>query len=224
MSKRLQEAVKLVEADKQYTIEEAMALAKQTSKVKFDATVEAHLRFNVDTKQSDQKIRTQVQLPHGTGKKLKIAAFVSPAKEKEAKEAGAEVVGGDDLIKKIKDTGKTDFDVAVAESAMMKSLAGIAKILGQKGLMPNPKAGTVGDDVAKMISELAGGKVDIRADDQGIIHQAIGKVSFDDAKLVENFNTLKDAIQRAKPAGVKKEFIGSITITTSMGPGIRVAK
>ncbi|MBI4050099.1 MAG: 50S ribosomal protein L1 [Candidatus Doudnabacteria bacterium] len=224
MSKRHEQALTQIDQAKSYSIEEAVALAKQTSKVKFDATVEAHFRLNVDPKASDQKVRTQVSLPHGTGKQLRIAAFVSAAKEKEAQSAGADIVGGDELIKKIKETGKADFDVAVAESAMMKSLAGVAKILGQKGLMPNPKTGTVGEDVVRMISELKGGKVDVRMDDSGNIHQAVGKVSFDDSKLVENFSTLKDAIQRAKPAGVKKEFIASITLATSMGPGIRVQK
>jgi len=224
MSKRYNEVLKLVEKDKTYSIEEAVRLAKQTSTVKFDASVEVHIRLNIDTKQTDQKIRTQIQLPAGTGKTLKIAAFVSLAKEKEAKAAGADIVGGEELIKKIKETGKTDFDMAVAEPAMMKGLAVIAKTLGQRGLMPNPKTGTVTPDIAKAVKELKSGKVDVRTDDTGVIHQAIGKVSFDDQKLVENFGVLKDAIQRAKPASVKKEFISSISISTSMGPGIRVAK
>lgn len=224
MSKRYNAALQLVDLQKQYPLEEAVKLAKETSRVKFDATLEAHFRLNVDIKQSDQKVRTQVQLPHGTGKKLKIAAFVSSAKEKEAQGAGADVVGGEDLIKKIKETGKVDFDIAVAESAMMKSLAQVAKILGQKGLMPSPKTGTVGEDVPRMVSELRGGKVDVRMDDSGNIHQAIGKVSFDDAKLVENFQVLKEAIRRAKPAAVKKEFIASMTLASTMGPGIKVAK
>ena len=224
MSKRYNEVLKLVEKDKTYSIEEAVRLAKQTSTVKFDASVEVHIRLNIDTKQTDQKIRTQIQLPAGTGKTLKIAAFVSLAKEKEAKAAGADIVGGEELIKKIKETGKTDFDMAVAEPAMMKGLAVIAKTLGQRGLMPNPKTGTVTPDIAKAVKELKSGKVDVRTDDTGVIHQAIGKVSFDDQKLVENFGVLKDAIQRAKPVSVKKEFISSISISTSMGPGIRVAK
>lgn len=224
MSKRYNEVLKLVEKDKTYSIEEAVRLAKQTSTVKFDASVEVHIRLNIDTKQTDQKIRTQIQLPAGTGKTLKIAAFVSLAKEKEAKAAGADIVGGEELIKKIKETGKTDFDMAVAEPAMMKGLAVIAKTLGQRGLMPNPKTGTVTPDIAKAVKELKSGKVDVRTDDTGVIHQAIGKVSFDDQKLVENFGVLKDAIQRAKPVSVKKEFISSISISTSMSPGIRVAK
>lgn len=151
MAKRYNEAVKLVEENKAYSIEEAIELAKNTSKVKFDASVDVHFRLNIDPKQSDQKMRAQISLPHGTGKTIRVAAFVTSAKESEAKSAGADVVGGDELIKQIKETGKTDFDVAVAEPSMMKNLAQVAKNLGQKGLMPNPKTGTVGVDIAKKI-------------------------------------------------------------------------
>ena len=224
MSKRYNEAVKFIEKEKQYSVEEAIALAKQTSTVKFDASIEIHIRLNIDTKQTDQKIRTQIQLPHGTGKSIKIAAFVTPAKEKEAKDAGADIVGGEELVKEIKETGKTDFDMAVAEPAMMKSLAVIAKALGQRGIMPNPKTGTVTPDIAKAVKELKGGKVDVKTDDTGVIHQTIGKVSFDDQKLLDNFKALREAILRAKPQSVKKEFISSITVSSSMGPGIRLAK
>lgn len=224
MSKRFQEAVKLVDQAKIYSVEDAIKLVKQASTVKFDASVEAHFRLNIDPKQTDQKIRTQVSLPHGTGKTLRVAAFAGPAKEKEAKEAGADLVGGEELIKQIKQTEKTDFDIAVADGSMMKSLAGIAKILGQRGLMPSPKTGTVGSDVGQMVKDLkSGGRVDVKTDDSGNIHQTIGKVSFDDQKLLENFQTLKEAIHRAKPASVKKVFVGSITLTSSMGPGIRVS-
>lgn len=225
MPKRYESALKLVDPGKTYSVEEAVALAKQTSTVKFDATVEVHFRLNVDTKQTDQKIRAQVTLPHSTGKTRRVAAFVSSSGEKTAKEAGADLAGGEELIKEIKQTEKTDFDVAVAEPAMMKSLAAVAKILGQRGLMPNPKTGTVGEDVAKMVKELkSGSKVEIKTDDSGNIHVAIGKVSFDDVKLIENFKAIKDAVYLAKPASVKKDFMGSITITTSMGPGIPVAR
>ncbi len=223
MSKRFQEAVKLVDLNKVYKIEEAVLLAKQTSAVKFDASVEAHFRLNIDPKQTDQKVRTQISLPHGTGKTLRVAAFVSSSKEKEAKESGADLVGGEDLVKQIKQSEKTDFDVAVADAGMMKSLATIAKILGQRGLMPNPKTGTVGDNVGQMVKELkSGSKIDVKTDDSGNVHQTIGKVSFDEQKLVENFQALKEAIHRARPASVKKEFVGSITISTSMGPGIKI--
>lgn len=222
MSKRLQGLLKLVDRSKTYPFEEAMKLAKKTSTVKFDASLEAHFRLNVDPKQTDQKIRTQVLLPHGTGKTLKVAAFVSPAKEKAAQEGGAHLVGGEELIKLIKDKGVTDFDVAVAEPAMMKSLASIAKILGQRGLMPSPKTGTVGPEIEKMVRELKGGRVDVKTDDSGNIHQVIGKVSFDDPKLVENFQALIEAVKKAKPSTVKKDFIASITLSTSMGPGIKI--
>lgn len=223
MSKRFQEAIKLVDLNKTYPVEEAVALAKQTSTVKFDASVEVHFRLGVDPKQTDQKVRTQLSLPHGIGKSLRVAAFVSGSREKEAKEAGADIVGGEDLVKQIKQSEKTDFDITVAEPSMMKSLAAIAKVLGQRGLMPSPKAGTVSEDIGSIVKDLKfGSKIDVKTDDSGNIHQVIGKVSFDDSKLLENYKALKDAIHRAKPSSVKKEFIGSITISTSMGPGIRV--
>jgi len=222
MPKRYEAAAKLVDIDKSYPIEEAIALAKETSKVKFDASVDVHINLNIDTKQSDQKIRTSAVLPHGTGKTLKVAAFVTPAKEKEAKEAGADLVGGDELVKKIKETEKTDFDIAVAEPAIMKSLAMIAKILGQRGLMPSPKTGTVNENVGKIIKEVKGGKIDVKTDDSGNIHQIIGKVSFEDKKLIENFEVLKEAIFKARPQSVKKDFVKSFSISTSMGPGIKL--
>lgn len=223
MSKRFQEALKQIDTAKTYSAEEAVKLAKQTSTVKFDASVEAHFHLNIDPKQTDQKVRTQISLPHGTGKILRVAAFVGPAKEKEAREAGADFAGGEEIVKEIKQSEKTDFDVAVADGSMMKSLASIAKILGQRGLMPNPKAGTVGEDIGKIIRELkSGGKIEIKTDDSGNIHTAIGKASFDAAMLAENFQALKEAIHRAKPASVKKEFVRSMTIATSMGPGIKI--
>src|SRR3989338_5559169 len=223
MSKRYQEAIKLVDLNKTYSVEEAIKLAKQSSTVKFDASVEVHFRLNIDPKQTDQKLRSQISLPHGIGKTLRVAVFVSPAKEKEAAAAGADVVGGEDLVKQIRQTEKTDFDIAVADGSMMKSLAAIAKILGQRGLMPSPKAGTVGDNISQMVKDLkSGSKIDVKTDDSGNIHQVIGKVSFDEQKLIENFKTLKEAIHRAKPTSVKKEFVASITLSSSMGPGIRV--
>ena len=185
MSKRYQEAIKLVDLNKTYSVEEAIKLAKQSSTVKFDASVEVHFRLNIDPKQTDQKVRAQVSLPHGTGKTLRVAAFVSPAKEKEAKEAGADFVGGEELVKQIKQSEKTDFDIAVADGSMMKSLATIAKILGQRGLMPNPKTGTVGDNIGQMVKDLkSGSKVDVKTDDSGNVHQTIGKTSFYDQKLI----------------------------------------
>lgn len=224
MSKRYNEAVKLIEQGKTYPIEEAIKLAKETSLVKFDAAVDVHIKLNIDPQQTDQKLRLQVQLPHGTGQTVKVAAFVTPAKEKEAKEAGADIVGGEELVKQIRETEKTDFDLAVAMPAMMKSLTTIAKILGQRGLMPSPKTGTIGEDIAKTIRETKSGKVDVKTDDSGNIHEPIGRVSFAETKLIENFNFLKEAIVKGKPGSVKKEFIRSVTISTSMGPGIRIGK
>ena len=206
-----------------YPLEEAIEFTKKLSKTKFDASVEIHVRLGIDPKKGDQQIRTAVSLPHGTGKTVRVAAFVSPDKEAEVKAAGADIVGGEELIAEIKKTEKTDFDIAVADGSMMKSLAAIAKILGQRGLMPSPKAGTVGDNISQMVKDLkSGSKIDVKTDDSGNIHQVIGKVSFDEQKLIENFKTLKEAIHRAKPTSVKKEFVASITLSSSMGPGIRV--
>lgn len=223
MSKRLVEAEKLIDKTQTYPIEEAVKLAKESSKVKFDASVEVHFRLNIDPKKTEQKIRTQTVLPHGTGKTLKVAAFVSAAKEKDAKNAGADIIGGEELIKEIKQKEKTDFDIAVAEPTVMPKLAQIAKILGSRGLMPSPKTGTVGQDILKMVKDLKGGKIDIKTDDSGNIHQILGKVGFDDKQLVENFETIKQAIYQAKPSGIKKDFVANIALTTSMGPSIKVA-
>lgn len=222
MSKRYQAAAQLVAKGKVYPIEEAISLAQQTSTVKFDASLEVHFKLNIDPKQTDQKIRTQVTLPHGTGKLIKIAAFCTQAKEKEAINSGADIVGSEELIKRIKETEKTNFDIAVAEPAMMKSLATIAKILGVRGLMPNPKTGTVGEDIGKIIRELKMGRVDVKTDESGNIHQVIGKVSFSEGKLLENFRALKEAVSHAKPGSIKKDFVNSITLTSTMGPGIKV--
>lgn len=224
MSKRYTQSTQLIKSDQQYPVDEAIELAKQTSTVKFDASVEAHFRLNIDPAQTDQKIRFQIKLPYGTGKVIKVAAFVSPGNEQNAQNAGADLIGGVELVKKIKETKKTDFDVAVAEPSLMKSLAQVAKILGQRGLMPNPKTGTVGENIAELVTELKQGKVDVKTDDSGNIHQNIGKVSFDKQKLVDNFLALKEAIFKAKPSSVKREFISQITISTSMGPGIKTKK
>lgn len=211
-----------LDKSKTYSIEEAMELTKKLSKTKFDATVEIHFRLGIDARKGDQQIRSAVNLPHGTGKKIKVAAFVSPDKEADAKKAGADFVGGEELIAKIKKTEKTDFQVAVAEPAMMKNLSKIAKILGTRGLMPSPKNETVTPNPVKAIEELKKGKISFKNDDTGNLHISIGKVSFDDKKLIENFNTLLRTIKKLKPTTSKGIYMQNISITSSMGPGIKV--
>lgn len=222
IAKRVKANNELVNKDKVYTPAEAIELAKKTANTKFVGSIEVHVRTLIDAKKTDQAVRGVVSLPHGTGKSKRVAAFVSEAKEKEAKDAGATLVGGEDLIKKIKETEKTDFDIAVAEPSIMPKLAQIAKIMGPRGLMPNPKTGTVSADIGKVIKEIAGGKVDFKNDDSGNIHQIIGKSNFDSEKLLENFNGLLKAIQAGKPNTIKGQFIASVTVNSTMGPGIRV--
>jgi len=223
LSKRMKTAQALLEPNRLYKIEEAIKLAKESSKVKFDASLELHANLGIDTKKSDQLVRGSVALPHGTGQSIRIAAFVPEALVKVAKEAGAEVVGGDDLIEEIKKTSKCDFDIAVTVPEMMKNLATIARILGQKGLMPNPKTGTIGPDIKKMISELKTGKVSFKNDSYGNVHLTIGKTSFSEENLLNNFLAVFDAIKKSKPSGVKGTFIKSMTINTTMGPAIKLA-
>jgi len=222
VTKRSKSNQELVDPEKVYSLEEAIELAKKTGNTKFIGSIEVHVRTNIEAKKTDQAIRGQASLPHGTGKTKKVAAFVTDAKEKEAKEAGATVVGGEELIKQIKETGKMDFDVAVAEPALMPKLAQIAKILGPRGLMPNPKTGTVGDNVGQMVKEIAGGKVNFKNDDSGNVHQVIGKSDFDTAKLVENFKVFYDALVHSKPTTVKGQLVNSISMNATMGPGIRM--
>lgn len=207
---------------KTYSPEEAIELTKKLSKTKFDASVEVHFHLGIDPKKGDQQVRTAVSLPHGTGKTIKVAAFVTPEKIKEVEKAGAEFIGGDDLIAEIKKTEKTDFQVAVAEPSMMKNLSQIAKILGTRGLMPSPKNETVTPNPAKAVAELKKGKVSFKNDDTGNLHVIIGKVSFATDKLIENFNVLLEAIKKAKPASSKGTYIKNITLSSSMGPGIKV--
>ena len=222
MSKRMQALKQMVDKNKVYTISEAMETIKKTSNTKFDASVEVHVRLGIDVKKSDQQIRSTVVLPHGTGKTKKVAAFVSSNEEKAAKESGADYVYGEDDIKKLKDSGKFDFDVAIATPEMMPKLAPAAKVLGPKGLMPNPKTGTVGTDIKKMVEELKKGKVTFKNDDTANLHQAIGKVSFDTQKLIENYQALMDALKKVKPNSSKGLFIQSIYLCSSMGPSIKV--
>lgn len=206
-----------------YSIEDAIRFTKELSKTKFDGSVEVHIRLGIDPRKGDQQIRTAVSLPHGTGKSIKIAAFVSPDKEKDAKAAGADYVGGEDLIAEIKKTEKTDFQVAVAEPMMMRNLAQIAKILGTRGLMPSPKNETVTPNPVEAIKELKKGKVSFKNDDTGNLHVMIGKVSFEDKKLIDNYETLLATIKKIKPASSKGIYIKNITLSSTMGPGVKVS-
>ncbi len=222
MGKRMLALEAKVDKTKVYTMAEAIQLVKETSTVKFDASIEVHVRLGIDPKKSDQQIRATVALPHGTGKSQSIAAFVGANDEKAAKEAGADFVYGEDDIKKIKDTGKIEFDIAVSTPAMMPKLAPVAKVLGPKGLMPNPKTDTVGPDIKKIITELKKGKAAFKNDDTGNLHVGIGKASFSEQALTENFAAFLDALKKAKPISAKGTFIQGLYLTSSMGPSIRV--
>lgn len=221
LAKRVKANNELVDPAKIYSAEEAIELAKKTANTKFVGSVEVHIRTLIEAKKTDQSVRGTVSLPNGTGKTKRVAAFVTESKEKEAKEAGAVLVGGEELIKKIKETEKTDFDVAIAEPALMPKLAAIAKILGTRGLMPNPKTGTVGANIGEMVKEIAGGKVNFKNDDSGNIHQIIGKTNFDSKALLENLKAFYQAVTQSKPASIKGQFVGSISMNSTMGPGIR---
>lgn len=222
MSKRMTALNSKVDKDKVYSVEEAIKLVKETSTVKFDASVEVHVKLGLDVKKSDQQIRATVSLPHGTGKTKKVAAFVGPNDEKAAKEAGADFIYGEDEIKKIKDSGKIEFDIAVSTTEMMPKLAVAAKVLGPKGLMPNPKTDTVGPDIKKMITELKKGKAAFKNDDTANVHQAIGKSSFTEEQLKENYQAFIDALLKAKPKSAKGTYLSAIHLCSSMGPSIKV--
>ncbi|HEY5714068.1 MAG TPA: 50S ribosomal protein L1 [Candidatus Gracilibacteria bacterium] len=204
-----------------YSIEDGIKLLKSSSKVKFDATAEVHYNLGIDPRHADQQIRTTVTLPHGTGKVVKVVVFCEDEHIKSAKAAGAIEAGGDDLVEKVI-KGWTDFDVAIATPSMMKSLAKAARVLGPKGLMPNPKSGTVTTDIEKTVKEVMGGRLEFRNDKHGIIHSKFGKLSFSEADLVENFKTLHNAILEAKPTGSKGTYIKTVTICSTMSPGIKL--
>jgi len=210
-----------IEAGRLYAPLEALRLAQEVATASFDETVEAHFRLGIDTRQADQQVRGSVVLPHGTGKKVRVAVFAQGDKAREAEEAGADVVGADDLIERIQG-GFLDFDATVATPDMMGKVGRLGKILGTRGLMPNPKLGTVTMDVARVVGELKAGKVEYRADKFGIAHVGIGKKSFSDIALVENYASVLDEILRAKPASSKGRYLKSITVATTMGPGISV--
>ena len=220
-SKKMQEALKKVDATKAYSVEEAVALAKDTNIAKFDATVEVAYKLNVDPKKADQQIRGAVVLPNGTGKTQTVLVFAKGEKAKEAEAAGADFVGDDDMVAKIQG-GWFDFDVVVATPDMMATVGKLGRVLGPKGLMPNPKTGTVTMDVTKAVEEVKAGKVTYRVDKAGNIHVPIGKVSFDNEKLVENFNTINDVLLKAKPSTAKGQYIKNISVTPTFGPGIHV--
>ncbi len=219
--KKYQEVAKLVEKDKQYDPGEAIALVRKTSTTKFDASVEVAVKLGVDPKYPDQQVRGAVVLPHGTGKTQSVLVFAKGEKAKEAETAGADFVGAEDLVDKIKD-GWTEFDVAVATPDMMGLVGRLGKILGPKGLMPNPKVGTVTLDVARAINEIKAGKIEYRTDKAGNIHAPIGKVSFDEAKLEENFITLIETLIKVKPSGAKGQYMKKIALSTTMGPAVYV--
>jgi large subunit ribosomal protein L1 len=219
--KKYQEAVKLVERTKAYDVQEAIELAKKTSIVKFDATVEAAFRLGVDPKKADQQIRGAVVLPNGTGKTQRVLVFAKGEKAKEAEAAGADYVGDSEFINKIQQ-GWFDFDVIVATPDMMGEVGKLGRVLGPKGLMPNPKTGTVTFDVTKAVNEIKAGKVEYRVDKAGNVHVPIGKVSFEDQKLVENFNTIFETMMKVKPAAAKGTYMKNVTVSTTMGPGVKV--
>jgi len=219
--KKYRNAASALEEGKLYAPAEAMALVRQTATAKFDSSVEAHVRLGVDPRHADQMVRSSVVLPHGTGKTRRIAVFAQGEKAREALDAGADIVGGEDLVKKVQD-GAVDFDIALATPDLMGTVGRLGKLLGPRGLMPNPKAGTVTFDIAKAIRDVQGGRIEFRVDRFGIVHAAIGKASFDDNKLRDNFAALMDAIVRAKPQAAKGTYVKTVTVAATMGPGIHV--
>ena len=220
--KKYVEAAKLVDRATYYEPSDAVALVKKTACAKFDETVEAHIRTGCDGRHADQQIRGAVVLPHGTGKKVRILVFAKDAKAEEAKAAGADYVGGMELIEKIQKENWFEFDVVVATPDMMGVVGRIGRVLGPKGLMPNPKAGTVTMDVTKAIQEIKAGKIEYRLDKTNIIHVPLGKASFTEEQLADNFQTLIDAINKARPAAVKGQFLKSVVLTSTMGPSVKV--
>ena len=220
--KKYVEAAKLIDKSKVYEAEEAVALVKKSASAKFDETVELHIRTGCDSRHADQQIRGAVVLPAGTGKKVRVLVFAKGAKADEATAAGADFVGGEELIPKIQKEGWLDFDVVVATPDMMSVVGRLGKVLGPKGLMPNPKAGTVTMDVTKAIADIKAGKVEYRLDKANIIHVTLGKASFTEEQPMENFNALMSAIEKAKPSSVKGQYLKSISIATTMGPGVKI--
>ncbi len=220
--KRYQELLKLVDRTKLYEPEEAVKLVKQTANAKFDETIEVAVRLGVDPRHADQQVRGTVVLPHGTGKTVKVLVFAKGDKAKEAEEAGADYVGAEELVARIQNEGWLDFDVCVATPDMMAVVGRLGRILGPRGLMPNPKAGTVTLEVGKAVRDIKAGKVEYRVDKAGIVHVAIGKASFDEDKLLDNLRALIEAVIRSKPSAAKGTYLRGIVISSTMGPGIKV--
>ena len=220
--KKYVEAAKAINRGTLYDVADAVSLVKKTAVAKFDETIEAHIRTGCDGRHADQQIRGAVVLPHGTGKKVRILVFAKDAKAEEAKAAGADYVGGDELIPKIQNENWFEFDVVVATPEMMGIVGRLGRVLGPKGLMPNPKAGTVTMDVSKAIQDIKAGKIEYRLDKTNIIHVPLGKASFTEEQITDNFQTLIDAIIKARPAAVKGQFLRSVTLTSTMGPGVKI--
>ena len=220
--KKYVEAAKLIDREKQYEPAEAIALVKKTSTAKFDETIEINIRTGCDGRHADQQVRGAVVLPAGTGKSVRVLVFAKGAKIDEAQAAGADYVGGEEFLPRIQNEGWLDFDVVVATPDMMGVVGRLGKILGPRGMMPNPKAGTVSPDVAKAVQEAKAGKIEYRLDKSNIIHCPIGKASFTEDQLMENYNALLNAIERAKPASLKGQYLKSISVATTMGPGVKI--
>ena len=220
--KRYVESAKLVDRTNLYDVEEAVSIIKKTANAKFDETIESHIKLGVDGRHADQQVRGAVVLPHGTGKKVRVLVFAKGDKVEEAQAAGADFVGGQELVPKIQNEGWLDFDVVVATPDMMGVVGRLGRVLGPKGLMPNPKAGTVTMDVTKAVNDIKAGKIEYRLDKTNIIHVPVGKASFTEEQLADNFHTLMGAIVKAKPAAAKGQYLRSVTITSTMGPGIKL--
>ncbi|MBM3251970.1 MAG: 50S ribosomal protein L1 [Candidatus Omnitrophica bacterium] len=221
-SKRFNQTEKIVDKTKTYELKEAVSILKNAPKVKFDETVELNIHLNLDLQKSDQVIRGTVVLPNGIGKKIKVAVFCKGEHEKQAKDAGADIVGGEDLIDKVS-KGFLDFDCAISTPEMMRDLSKLGRVLGPRGLMPSPKSGTVTDKIADAIKEVKAGKIEFKADKQAGIHVGIGKISFSEVQIIDNAKTLLDAVSAIKPPSVKGAFFRSVSLATSMGPGVKIA-
>ena len=220
--KKYVDSAKLIERSRLYDTAEALELCIKTGTAKFDETVEVHVKLGVDGRHADQQVRGAVVLPHGTGKTVRVLAICKPEKEEEARAAGAEFVGGADMVQKIQSEGWMDFDVVITTPDMMGMVGRLGRVLGPRGLMPNPKAGTVAPDIARAITEAKAGKIEYRLDKTNIIHCPIGKVSFGVEKLMDNFNTLLDAVNKAKPAAAKGQYVRSCVVASTMGPGVKI--